>query len=294
MAPEKIAVIGAGPAGMAAAIQLSRYGIRPVVFEKDKPGGLLPNARFVENYPGFPDGISGTELSYLFRKQFGKSIHELKTETVLQVDLDGKEFLIRTETETYRFDKVIIASGTVPKKPECHIDTDALACICYDISRILDLSGKTVAIAGSGDAAFDYALSLCTKNEILILNRGDKRKCLDILFEEAVGSPNITYIENTNISGIVKTQDGIRLQCVSGGSNIEMDSDLMIFATGRDPCTEFISSEIAGRINELTGSGLLFFAGDVRNGILRQTAISAGDGVAAAMRICKGPGGDAD
>lgn len=294
MTPEKIAIIGAGPAGMAAAIQLGRYGIRPVVFEKDKTGGLLPNARLVENYPGFPDGISGTQLSDLFRKQFEKSIHELRTETVMQLDLDGKEFLVRTETETYRFDRVIIASGTVPKKPGCHIDTDALACTYHDISRIRDLSGKTVAIAGSGDAAFDYALSLCTKNTVLILNRGEKTKCLDILFKEAVGSPNITYLENTNISGIVKTQDGIRLQCVSGGSNIEIDADIMIFATGRDPCTNFISSEISGRTSELTGSGLLFFAGDVRNGILRQTAISVGDGIAAAMRICKGPGGDAD
>ncbi len=279
---------------MAAAVQLSRCGIRPVVFEKNKPGGLLPNARLVENYPGFPDGISGTELSDLFRKQFEKSSHELKQETVMQLDLDGKEFLIRTKTETYRFDRVIIASGTVPKKPGCHIDNDARACTHHDTSQIRDLSEKTVAIAGSGDAAFDYALSLCTKNEILILNRGDKRKCLDILFKEAVGSPNITYLENTNISRIVKTQDGIMLQCVSGGSNIEMDADLMIFATGRDPCTDFISSEISGRTSELTGSGLLFFAGDVRNGILRQTAISVGDGVAAAMRICKGPGGDAD
>ena len=294
MSHEKIAIIGAGPAGMAAAAQLSRYGIVSVVFEKNEPGGILPNARLVENYPGFPDGISGTELSTLFRRQFEKSSHELKTETVMKLDLDGTEFLIQTETETYHFDKVIIASGTVPKKPGCCIDPNALACICYDISRIRDLTGKTIAIAGSGDTAFDYALSLCMKNEVIILNRAEKTKCLDILFKEAAGNPNIRYMENTDVSGIIKTQEGIKLQCRSGGTNIEIPADLIIFAIGREPCTEFISSEVSSHINELTGSNLLFFAGDVRNGIFRQTAISTGNGIEAAMRICKGPGGDAD
>ncbi|MBN1432593.1 MAG: NAD(P)/FAD-dependent oxidoreductase [Methanomicrobiaceae archaeon] len=294
MKGERIAIIGAGASGMAAAIQLSLYGIKPVIFERDVPGGLLRNARLVENYPGFPEGISGSELADLFRRQFEKCRPEIKKETVLKLDIEGGEFLVETVMDTYRFDKVILAPGTVPKKPQCSIEADACDLVRSEITGIMDLSGKRIVIAGAGDAAFDYALSLCSGNEVIILNRGEKSKCIDILFKEALENRNIRYIKNIEVCCIKKIPSGIRLECRSNDGNTWIDADIMVFAIGREPATAFISENISSRINELEQSGVLFFVGDVSNGIFRQTAIAAGEGVGSAMRIVKDSGGNAD
>ena len=294
MKVDRIAIIGAGVAGMAAAIQLSRYNIKPVIFEREMPGGLLRNARLVENYPGFPEGISGVDLSALFQVQFEQSSHELRNENVMRLDIDKEKFLVETEADIYYFDRVIVASGTVPKNPQCHIDEDAASLVRSDILELRNLSGQRVAIAGAGDAAFDYALTLCLNNEVIIMNRGEDAKCIDILFSEASEKPNIRYLKNTEVCCIRKIPSGLRLECKSDGLNARIYVDNMIFAIGREPCIGFISDEINSRINELKQSEVLIFAGDVINGILRQTAIAAGDGVAAAMRIVKDYGGNED
>ena len=110
MKTENVAIIGAGPAGIAAGIQLKRYGIIPVIFEKDKPGGLLRNANLVENYPGFPDGISGLELANLFVMQLNKESLNIIIETVKSLDFNNESFIIETSKKAYCFQIVLIAS----------------------------------------------------------------------------------------------------------------------------------------------------------------------------------------
>ncbi len=115
---EKIIIIGGGPAGIAAAIQLKRYNLDPLLFEPEKPGGLLRNANLIENYPGFPNGISGVKLTKLIHKQLESFNIQTRTEKVrtLEFAKNNDCFIIQTANSSYNADIVIIATGTKPKK----------------------------------------------------------------------------------------------------------------------------------------------------------------------------------
>jgi thioredoxin reductase len=114
MAAEDVIVIGAGPAGIAAAIQLRRQGIDPVVFEKDAIGGLLRNANLVENYPGFPGGITGIDLVALLKKQLTEYSVRVITEDVTNLDYDGEFFVAKTANQGYHSRIMLIALQPEP------------------------------------------------------------------------------------------------------------------------------------------------------------------------------------
>lgn len=111
-----ITIIGAGPAGFAAAIYLKRAGIQPLIFEKTQVGGLLVNANLVENYPGFPEGISGSDLVNKFRKQLNYLNIEITKKKVTKVIYKEGNFHIIVEDQEIISSALIIASGTKPKK----------------------------------------------------------------------------------------------------------------------------------------------------------------------------------
>ena len=113
---EKLTIIGAGPAGISAAIQLKRHGIDPLLLEKGNVGGLLRNAWSVENYPGFPEGISGQELVRLFEEQLKKTNVRTVFEEVLSLDMKNGTFLLETPSRTFSSEKVVLATGTKPKE----------------------------------------------------------------------------------------------------------------------------------------------------------------------------------
>jgi thioredoxin reductase (NADPH) len=114
MEPDEVVIIGAGPAGMTSAIQLKRYGIPFVLLEKEQVGGLLWSANLVENYPGFPAGVSGPRLVSLIGKQMKRIGVDVTYDSVLQLYRDEKGFCVKTLRATYRPHFVIVASGTKP------------------------------------------------------------------------------------------------------------------------------------------------------------------------------------
>ncbi|MFH0799414.1 MAG: NAD(P)/FAD-dependent oxidoreductase [Pseudomonadota bacterium] len=286
-----VAIIGAGPAGIAAAIQLARQGLRPHILERGEPGGLLRNANLVENYPGFPGGISGPALAALFRRQLSDAGIQITAEEVTGLDHDGDVFEIETAWESYRSTAAIVASGTAPMESKSvPIPSDAADRILYEVCPIANVAGKRIAIVGAGDAAFDYALNLAKRNEVTILSRGKETKCLPLLKERARGTAAISYMENMEVVKISRTQgqgegdNVLAIECRGAGAIL---ADYLLFAIGREPRLSFISEGFAGRSRELEAAGLLHFAGDVKNGNLRQTAIATGDGIKAAMRIAQ-------
>jgi len=111
----KIVIIGAGPAGISAAIQLKRSDIMPLILEKKRVGGLLREANLVENYPGFPGGILGKKLANLFDQQLKKEGIEVHIEKVINLDFENGLFLITTEKRSFSASIVIIATGTQPR-----------------------------------------------------------------------------------------------------------------------------------------------------------------------------------
>ena len=110
--PEPVAIIGAGPAGITAAIQLKRYGLSPMLFEKEAIGGLLRNANWVENYPGFPNGISGLKLTRLMAQQLKTVGVEGFFEEVLELDYAKEVFTLETPKQRVVLRHVIVATGT--------------------------------------------------------------------------------------------------------------------------------------------------------------------------------------
>lgn len=282
---EDVVIVGAGPAGVAAAVQLKRSGIEPLLFEKNRVGGLLNNANLVDNYPGFPAGISGTTLVALFEKHLERFGIEVHTEEVLAVEHDG-HFAVTTSRRQLRARHLVVASGTKPRAVSGFaVPREAAGRVFHEVYPIRGVLGKKIAVIGAGDAAFDYSLNLARHNQVHILNRGRRRRCLDLLWEKASAESNIRYHENTSITSFRPADDGLALSCGSGRSVLELEVDYVIFATGRIENTDFLSPPLKDKAQVLSAAGKLHVIGDVKNGVFRQSSIAIGEGVSAAMRI---------
>ena len=283
----EVTIIGAGPAGLATAIQLKRSGVDFILFEKSEVGGLLANANLVENYPGFPGGIPGFQLVERLQQQIEEISVRVTFEKVTALHYENGLFLTTTGRQVYPSRRVVVASGTRPiafsggEIPESLHDR-----VYYEILPIQQIEEKQVAVVGGGDLAFDYALNLGRKNDVIILNRGEETKCLALLWERAQASPRIRYLDRTCISRIEeKGQNRIELRCISVSREVDIQADYLIFAIGREPQLEFMTDELQSEAQELENMGVLYLIGDVKNGIYRQAAIAVGDGVLAAMKI---------
>lgn len=277
-----VTIIGAGPAGIAAAIQLKRYGLEPLLLEAHQVGGLLLNANLVENYPGFPQGIPGPELVKLCQAQLDASGVQVHFAEVRRVSFVDGIFLVETTKKLYAR-LVIVASGTEPKS-EKNFSPEVRERVFYEVYPLLGTRGKQIAIIGAGDAAFDYALNLARANDVTILNRGREIKALPLLIARASINPQIVYREQTALREIQTAPDGLRLLCANGSQRLNLRADYLLCALGRRPQLDFLTEDLRSQREELAARGLLYFIGDVKNARYRQTAIAVGDGIHAAMR----------
>lgn len=286
---EEVIIVGAGPAGLATALQLERYGIRPLVFEEEKIGGLLHNANLVENYPGFPGGIPGPRLVDLFEQQVKDYELNLLHAHLENLDYSNDSFEFSFEGGTLHSQLAVIASGTKPRiLRDIEIPDEVQERIYYEVYPLLDEKGKQIAIIGAGDAAFDYGLNLARDNDVFILNRGSEISCLALLRERAKLNPHIYYHQDTAITRVsAGPAKRITLECNAQSGSSTYEVDFVVFAIGREPNLDFISGQIAEKAIQLENSGKLYYVGDVANGLYRQTAIAVGDGILAAMKIYK-------
>jgi thioredoxin reductase len=269
---------------MTCALQLKRYGLEPLLLEKRELGGLLWNANLVENYPGFPNGIEGSKLIRLMKKQVERNGVDVEREEVLKIELEQEEFIVTTQNAKHKTQILVIASGTKSKELPEGISPEARKRIFTEVWPLSDVTDKQIVIIGAGDAAFDYALNLAKKrNYVTILNRGENVKCLPLLFARAALEPRIVYRAGVAVSQINVDETATRLNVECGAQTLE--ANYVLFAIGRVPYLDFLSDEIHRRERELVESGRLYFVGDVKNELHRQMAIAAGDGLRAAMQI---------
>jgi len=286
MRDKQVVIIGAGPAGIAAAIQLKRQSIPFQLLEGNEVGGLLRNANWVENYPGFSLGISGMELVQRFQEHLAQWNIHVQHEAVSTVKWENGLFHIQTNLRSISCPILIVASGTQPKTVSgVRISPEALDHINSDVVSLSNVKNKAIVIIGAGDAAFDYALNLSRNNKITILNRGEKYKCLPLLWDRCNQNPNITYLSSVEVKSI-DWENRLLLFYSNGiGMNQSTRTDHVIIAIGREPNLSFLDSSIEKQVNILLDKNKLFLIGDVAGGQHRQAAISVGDGIRVAMEI---------
>ncbi len=281
-----VAILGAGPAGIAAAIQLNRHGITPIIFGCASVGGLLRNANLVENYPGFPRGISGAGIVKLLEIQLLDAHAVMVSQPALSLDFNGREFAITTESQSFTSKYILLATGTKAKIPPVPGLSEALGRRAFsEILPVCDVKGKRVAIVGAGDAAFDYALNLAKHNTAEIFNRGERVSCLQLLWDRANKSDSITYHERCVLHRVSHDADKINLQWLQNGAFWDGVYDYLLIAIGRVPNLYCLSDSLVSRLPELEREGLFYKIGDVGNGRFRQASIAMGQGIEAAMKI---------
>ena len=215
MSAHSVAIIGAGPAGLAAAIQLKRYGIDLLLIEAEAVGGLLRNANLVENYPGFPGGIPGLHLVHLFEEQLQAAGVLVTCAQVTGIAEEGAYSASRPVDGCYQAQVLVIASGSqaLPFQ-DFAIPEAARRRVLYEVLPVMGLEGKRFVIVGAGDLAFDYALNLGKHNDVTILNRSAETRCLSLLKERVAENPGIAYRENTWIEQVATSTDGsLELAC---------------------------------------------------------------------------------
>ncbi len=274
-----ISIVGAGPAGVTAAIQLKRFGHNVLLFEKDRIGGLLRNANRIDNYIGFPTGISGKKIVKLFEKHLQRfSIYPIVSEITSIVYKDNV-FQLNSDNSVYFSDYCIIATGTEPSEPQnIEIEDVAKQQCFYDLKNIDNIKKKHIGIIGSGDAAFDYAANLAEMNSIEILSRSENYKAIEVLAKETLQSKNVSFINNIEPIKIVKSSAKLSVICNTLDCQIEKNYDLIIFATGRHPAIP--------KINLVPIPNKLFIIGDAnRAAAIRQFSIASGDAMNIAMQL---------
>ncbi len=253
----KVGIIGAGPAGVAAAVQLQRFNIKSMVFEKDTVGGLIRNAHRVDNTMLFPEGISGREFALRLEEYAARYSIEIRNMEIKKVS-PGDEIILEGK-EKFMFKYVIVATGTRARK---------LRFPGFQYS-VISLRGpcNRALIVGGGDIALDYALTAAKKcREVIVLHRSEL-KALPALQLEVKENKKIRLIRGE----IVNVEDNIAH--TTAGS---FQADVFLGAIGRVPNIEILGGIIHPRI---------YLAGDVKNGIYRQSSLAIADGIRAAMDI---------
>ncbi len=287
----EVTIIGAGPAGIAAAIYLQRAELQPILLEKNEPGGLLRHAYLVENYPGFPSGISGCTLAEQFVEQLHMVGGSIIKSGVKHAHNHGDKFYIETDQGCLVSSTIIISTGTTPQKLEIPGSASIEGTRLFYEPRSILLKEKEVKkrilVIGGGDIAFDYTLTLLNwGHEVTIISRS-KPTCLSLL-QERVARNGATIHTMCVPVEIVEHSEDILLRFRQYDYIKELPFDFIIVACGRSPDTSFLSPTLKKCFDMISDSSKtslpgLYFAGDVMRGIHRQTGIAVGDGIHAAM-----------
>lgn len=300
----KLVIIGSGPAGYTAAIYAARANLAPVLFEgffSGPAGGQLMTTTDVENYPGFPDGISGPELMQNFRNQAKRFGTEILTEDVVSVDLSKKPFIVNGRNTSYEADSIIISTGAYAKRldipgadEEGFWQKGVTACaVCDGAAPIF--RDKPLFVVGGGDSAMEEALFL-TKygSKVYIVHRRDELRASKIMGERAMNHPKIEILWDSVINSIegdtVVRQ--VKMKNVKTGEIKEMEAGGVFFAVGHVPNTEFLDGQVDllenGYIAVKHGTTQtnvegVFAAGDVADYTYRQAVSAAGTGCMASL-----------
>ena len=293
---EKIIILGAGPAGLAAALYAARAELNPLVLAGLQPGGQAALTNVIENYPGFPDGVGGSDLGDLFQRQAERFGARIEYDSATSVDFSKRPFGIKTYDKEYSAETVILATGANPVKlnvpGEAELTGKGVSyCATCDGWFFKD---KTVAVVGGGDSALEEALFLTRyASEVTIIHRRDAFRAGALLQKRIKENPKIKLQLDSvvnEIHGTGKVEEVVVANVkTKETSTIKLDG-VFIFI-GHTPNTDLFKGQL-----EMDERGFLkvdrkfntsvagvFAAGEVADASYKQVITSAGMGAAAAM-----------
>lgn len=301
---ENLVIIGSGPAGYTAAIYAARANLKPVVFEGFQagglPGGQLMTTTEVENFPGFPQGITGPQLMDQMKAQAERWGAELYTEDVTEVDLKERPFVIRSEEREVRANSIVIATGATAKRlglPGEHQfwSRGISACaICDGATPIFHRA--ELAVIGGGDSAAEESIYLTKYGDTVnLLVRGEKMRASKAMQDRVLSNPKITVHWNTEVADIFgddKHMEGVKIRNTKTGEESVLRVKGLFYAVGHTPNTSLFKGQLelddVGYIVTKPGSVEtsvegVYAAGDVQDHEYRQAITAAGTGCMAAM-----------
>jgi thioredoxin reductase (NADPH) len=291
-----LVVVGAGVAGLTAAMFAARYGLAVVVVDQIGVGGQIINAERIENFPGFPNALGGHELGPLLHEQAEAAGAEFMLDTVEAIEAGGTHHIVRGASENLRARAVIVAAGSA-LRPLGIAGEDKL--IGRGVSHCAACNGSffkghEVCVVGGGDSALDEALLLTEHaSRVTIFHRGEHLDAQKKLRDEAATHGKIAIVLNTSVEEIVGDDavTGVRLRDAKTVSTRLQTIKGVFVYVGLEPNTAFLrgvlaldaAGHIETDINMRTSVAGIFAAGDIRKHSVAQLAAAAGDGATAAI-----------
>jgi thioredoxin reductase (NADPH) len=294
--PQKLIIIGSGPAGYTAALYAARANLAPLVFAGHQSGGQLMLTTEVENFPGFVAGIMGPDLMETFRAQAERFGADIRYEDVTSLDLDVRPFRVTTDEGDFFAHSVIIATGASARWLDLESETrlrgrGVSSCATCDGAFFRN---KEIAVVGGGDSAMEEATFLTRfASKVTVIHRREQLRASKTMQARALANPKIHFIWNSEVVDVLGEHavSGLRLRDTVTGVESELPVSGLFLAIGHHPNTELLQGRIdtdaAGYIvgGEQTFTNVpgVFAAGDVRDSRYKQAVTAAGDGCKAAL-----------
>ncbi len=304
MKKAKLVIIGSGPAGYTAAIYAARANLAPVLYEgffSGPAGGQLMTTTDVENYPGFPEGISGPELMQKFRAQAVRFGTEVLTDDVLSVELKERPFTVSGKKFTTQADCVIISTGAtakcldIPGTREGEFwQKGVTACAVCDGAMPI-FRNKDLYVIGGGDSAVEEALFLTRyASKVYMVHRRSELRASKIMAARALNHPKLEILWDSAVSKVEgdSVVRSVTIQNLKTNEEQKRQAGGLFFAVGHVPNTGFLQGQIDlhdnGYIKVVPGTCRtsregIFAAGDVQDFTYRQAVSAAGTGCMAAL-----------
>jgi len=300
MTVENVIIIGSGPAGLTAALYTARANLKPLVFTGNEIGGQVSITTEVENYPGFPEGLTGPELVEKFQKQAERFGARVEYGEVTEIDFDVRPFRLKSYDNEYHAHAIIVATGASPRKLGVPGEVEFTG---RGVSYCATCDGfffreKELAVVGGGDSALEEGLFLTRfASRVRIIHRRDQLRAGYTLQERARRNDKIEFIWNTVVTEINGNGavESLQLQNVNTGEVSTLRTDGVFVYIGHFPNSRLFEGKL-----EMDEHGYLitdrhtctsvpgvFAAGEIADPVFRQVITSAGEGCRAAIQVEK-------
>lgn len=291
-----VVIIGGGAAGLTAGLYASRAGLKSTLLERLMSGGQVVNAEKIENFPGFPDGISGAEFGPLLQDQAMKYGMEIQLTEVMKLRQQDPYWILETYDGEILAKAVIIAGGSTLRKlgvtgeEELH-GAGVSYCATCDGAFFID---QVVGVVGGGDSALDEAMVLTEfASKVIVFHRRDQLRGQKVLQDRALANPKIEFRWNTTVDAILGEAEveGVSVTDVTSGETSRVDLSGVFVYVGLDPNSQYLQDILpldnAGHVPTDTWMRTpmpgLFASGDIRQNSAAQLVSAAGDGATAAI-----------